>query len=279
MTGSDIDVEAETDRLYQLPPAEFVAARNALAARLKSSGDKDGAARVRALARPSVAAWAANQAYSTARSAFDALIERTRRLQSAQTGEGAGLREAMNERREALATVVARAQFVLVAAGLDSSPDTLRRVSNTFEALAARTDGQTPHPGRLVRDLDPPGFDALTATTPAPSEPPREIANEPRSVSVERARAELAEAETRLERASQDARDAATAQSIAAKNAADAEEQLAALARRLEEAKQKAEHAASQATAARTKAELRAHARDHAEAARNAALGRLRDLD
>lgn len=78
MATSGIDVETEIDRLYQLSLAEFVAARNALAARLKSGGDKDNAARVRALARPNVPAWAANRAYWTARREFDALIGRTR---------------------------------------------------------------------------------------------------------------------------------------------------------------------------------------------------------
>ncbi|MCC7125349.1 MAG: hypothetical protein IT178_10910, partial [Acidobacteria bacterium] len=57
------DVEAAIDALYQGPLDGFTAARNALAAALKKSGDKAGAERVKALAKPSVTAWAVNQAW------------------------------------------------------------------------------------------------------------------------------------------------------------------------------------------------------------------------
>ncbi|MEP6594233.1 MAG: hypothetical protein ABJC51_11100, partial [Acidobacteriota bacterium] len=51
-------LDAEIDRLYQLPPEEFTAARNALA---KSAGTE--AAAIRQLAKPPLAAWAVNQVY------------------------------------------------------------------------------------------------------------------------------------------------------------------------------------------------------------------------
>ncbi|MGH9246982.1 MAG: hypothetical protein ACRD29_22225, partial [Acidimicrobiales bacterium] len=49
------------DSLYQLPPEEFVAARDALARELRQAGNKDSATAVTALRRPTVAAWALNQ--------------------------------------------------------------------------------------------------------------------------------------------------------------------------------------------------------------------------
>src|SRR5437773_10087717 len=54
-----VALESEVDRLYQLPLSEFTAARNALAKTLKG----DEAARVRALAKPTVVPWAVNQLY------------------------------------------------------------------------------------------------------------------------------------------------------------------------------------------------------------------------
>ena len=51
-------LETEIDRLYQLPVEEFTPARNALAK--SSAGD---AARIRALHKPPIAAWAVNQLY------------------------------------------------------------------------------------------------------------------------------------------------------------------------------------------------------------------------
>jgi hypothetical protein len=52
-------VESAED-LYGLDLADFVAARNALAARLKAAGDADTAASVKALRKPPTSAWALN---------------------------------------------------------------------------------------------------------------------------------------------------------------------------------------------------------------------------
>src|SRR4051794_41928643 len=73
--GRDDDI----DRLYELPLSEFTAARNALA---KELGGEQGK-RVKALRKPSVAAWALNQAV---RGAPDKLRE--------FLSAGEGLREA-----------------------------------------------------------------------------------------------------------------------------------------------------------------------------------------
>ncbi|HXS45756.1 MAG TPA: hypothetical protein VN751_14105, partial [Solirubrobacteraceae bacterium] len=50
------------DRLYGLAPGEFVPERDALAKALRADGRRDEAAAVKALAKPTVAAWAVNQA-------------------------------------------------------------------------------------------------------------------------------------------------------------------------------------------------------------------------
>ncbi|HKC13725.1 MAG TPA: hypothetical protein VKI41_17000 [Vicinamibacteria bacterium] len=309
MATSGVDVEAEIDRLYQLSLAEFVAARNALAARLKEGGDKDNAARVRELGRPNVAAWAANVAYWTARPEFDALTVSTRRLQSAQAegSTGSALREAMKERREAHAAVMERAKSLLVAAGHGASQDTLRRVSGTLEALAAESapvEGARVQPGRLIRDLEPPGFEAVTQfahdlppaprPTPGPSvqapaqaegaprtsiSPAAERTSETRAESLEQARAELAEAEKRLERAKREAREAAGARSVAEKRAEGARDELDEVTRRLNRATERAGITAADAVAAREEAEQKTVALEQAEAARDAARRSLRDLE
>jgi hypothetical protein len=309
MATSGIDVEAEIDRLYQLSLAEFVAARNALAAKLKAGEDKDNAARVRELGRPNVAAWAANLAYWTARPEFDALMESTQRLQSAQAQGAAGtaLREAMKERREANAAVMERAKSLLVAAGHGASQDTLRRVSGTLEALAAesaRADGVRVPPGRLIRDLEPPGFEAVRQLAhdlpraprltpgppvPAPAEaesvsgtgplPAAEGPSETRAEALKHARAELAEAERRLERGKREAREATGARSVAEKRAQGARDELAEVTRRLKRANERAEITAADEAAAREEAERKAAALDRAEAARDAARRSVRDLE
>src|SRR5215467_583167 len=62
-------LDAEIDRLYQLPLDEFTAARNVLA---KQAGGEAG--RVRALGKPSVPAWIVNQLYWRDRKVWDALV-------------------------------------------------------------------------------------------------------------------------------------------------------------------------------------------------------------
>ena len=52
----------ETTDLYALPLAEFTAARNEAAKRLMDAGDADAAKQVKALRKPSRAAWAINRA-------------------------------------------------------------------------------------------------------------------------------------------------------------------------------------------------------------------------
>jgi hypothetical protein len=307
--STDIDIEAETDRLYQLPLDAFVEARNALASRLKAAGDKDGAARVKALARPSVPAWAVNQLHWTARDALDVLLASAERLQGVQAGGAAGaseLREAMKARRQALGSLVQRAEDLLTKAGHGTNPATLRRVSNTLEALAApgtRPEGL--QSGRLVQELEPPGFDAFAAMAaslserPRPSPSPRTIpfappptaeakarkagaATEARKVeatpeedrvrALESARAALAEAEARLERARRTAREAAGALSVAEKRAEGARGELDEATRRLERAKERTARTTEDEAAARAEAERRAAARVAAEADRDEAL-------
>jgi hypothetical protein len=55
------EFETELDALYALPPAEFTAARNDLARRLKQAGQDEAAGRVKNLRKPSVPLWAVNQ--------------------------------------------------------------------------------------------------------------------------------------------------------------------------------------------------------------------------
>src|SRR5215510_10641312 len=99
-------IEHEIDSLFTLPLEEFIAARNALAARLKKARDLPGADRVKSLAKPPLSAWAVNQLYWKHRDAFDRLLESSRRFRGAQAGQLAGkpmdIAASRDARREAL---------------------------------------------------------------------------------------------------------------------------------------------------------------------------------
>src|SRR3954470_6957323 len=99
-----MDLEAEIDRLYGLPLDEFVRERDALAKRLSREGDREAGARVKALRKPTVGAWALNQAVRRRRAETDALLETGERLRAAHEGllkggDAGVLRETMEEER------------------------------------------------------------------------------------------------------------------------------------------------------------------------------------
>jgi hypothetical protein len=161
-------VEDEIDDLFRLPLADFTSARNALAARLKKEGRQNEAERVKLLSKPSVSAWAVNQIYWEHRDAFDQLIATGKRLRPAQTARRAGkvadMRDSLDARRDALVQLSDLATELLQSAGHNPSQDTIRRVTTTLEALSAYallSDGPTP--GRLINDVDPPGFASLAS--------------------------------------------------------------------------------------------------------------------
>jgi hypothetical protein len=181
-----------TDALYQGPLGDFIEARNALAARLRNSGDADESARVKALPKPSAPAWALNQVYWHARADYDRMIAAGDRLRTLQqqmlAGRSTDPRDAMQERQTAVRQVVDRAARFLADAGQPPTDATRQRLTITADALA--TWGSHPQgyvPGRLDRDIEPPGFAALASlgppslrlvksaqhTPPVPTPPPK----------------------------------------------------------------------------------------------------------
>ena len=162
---------SDVDDLFKLPPGEFTAARNALATKLKKSGHDEEASRVKAFPKPPASAWAVNQVHWRHRKPFDQLLaagERFRKAQASQlAGKAADLRAPLDARRQALGELSKIAADVLREHGYTATPDTMRRVNTTLEALATYgSHPGAPPAGRLTYDVDPPGFEALTALVP-----------------------------------------------------------------------------------------------------------------
>jgi hypothetical protein len=78
------DLDTRIDALYQGPLDGFVEARQALAKALRSEGRRDLAEQVKGLGKPSVTAWAVNQAWWHARQAFEHMLEAGKRLLALQ---------------------------------------------------------------------------------------------------------------------------------------------------------------------------------------------------
>jgi len=184
---TDQVMASEIDALFKLPPVEFTAARNALAAKLKKGGDAAAADRVKALGKPSISVWIANQLYWRHRKAFDRLLaagEQFRKAQAAQlAGKPGDLRGSLDARRETLSELTRHAAEILRDTGHPPSPDTMRRVMTTLEALATYGEQpDAPQPGRLTADVDPPGFEALAALVPRAGHRASAAADKPRVI-------------------------------------------------------------------------------------------------
>jgi hypothetical protein len=153
------------DALFEVSLKEFTAARNELAARLKKEGHAEDSARVKALRKPTVSAWAVNQLARHRPDDVKALLEAGDRLRAAQESvvsgaEPAELRDAVAARRELVARGVEAAAGFLEASG---SPPQRERITNTL--LAATTDERAAAlvaKGRVSTDLDPTGTEWFT---------------------------------------------------------------------------------------------------------------------
>jgi hypothetical protein len=161
-------LEDDIDALFKLPLSEFIGARNDLATRLKRDGRADDASLIKTLAKPSISAWAVNQLYWKHREPFDRLLVTSQRFRQAQTSSTgariADLRESIESRGEALSDLLELATILLRDGGHNPTPDTIHRITTTLEALSAyATPGDSPTPGRLTQDVEPPGFGSLAS--------------------------------------------------------------------------------------------------------------------
>ena len=241
-------LQNEIDTLFELPLADFTAARNASAARLKKDGRSADAERVKGLRKPTVSAWAVNQLYWKHREAFDRLLamgEHFRRAQASQlSGKAVDLQESRDARRESLNELSRLAGALLQKAGHNPTPEMLRRIGTTLEAISAYASlPGGPHPGRLSDDVDPPGFDALSALI-SDVRAPNQQKNAAGKTRIAEAKASLREAEKTLKQARAIAEETGAARQKAAAAKRQAEEVMREADERLRAAAAEADEAA-----------------------------------
>jgi len=115
-------MQNDVDELADVPPEEFVAARDELAKKLKAEGKADETAKVKKLRKPTVTQWVTDQVRRHHAGDVDALraasIEVARAQEAAVTqGDRDALREATAKRREALEGVGQVVDDVLASGG------------------------------------------------------------------------------------------------------------------------------------------------------------------
>jgi hypothetical protein len=195
--------EAEVDRLYGLPLDRFTEERDTLARRLRQEGRRDAADAVKGLRKPSLAAWTVNLLARERPEEIRALLDAAEGVRRAHGAGPKELREATAAEREAVSALVESARAVLAAAGRPATEGTLDAVAGTLQAAAAAEETRDAlERGRLERELEPSGFDALAGLSLAAPAGKRRQARESRERTpdrrrVEKARASLAEAQAR----------------------------------------------------------------------------------
>lgn len=226
------------DALFARGPEEFVIARDALVKELKATGDKDGAAEVKALRRPTVAAWAVNQVARSAKADLVALIQIGDRLRDAHDalleGKGdAGVREVTVERRKLVAKLTKQAVAMLGPGG-DAQADA---ITHTFDAAVADPEaGMAVRTGRLSKELAAPSgfgggliFGSSEAAPPRPGREERRAFRRSRQATEPPAAAPPKEGERRRRELEREAEEESLEAQRAAREAAAARQEVSRL--------------------------------------------------
>ena len=214
----------ETARLYGLPLDEFTAERDAAAKRLRADGEREEADRIKKLRKPSVPAWAVNQAARADAKAAKALVKAGEKLAAAQEATLSGkrspdLREAVAAHGEAvermMEPVVEALGKAASAANVDRARETLRAVAGDDEL---RGEFQA---ASIVRDREPVGLGGAAPAVLKPAPARKRGASGSRKRAQDRLRkaqramdaaaAEVEDAERRLGRAERDLEQASRA--------------------------------------------------------------------
>ena len=267
--------EQAAEELYGLPPGEFTRARDERAKELRGSGDRAAADAVKALRKPTVAAWALNQLARERGKELDRLLSAGETLRAAQEellagGDRSAFQEAATAERDLVAELTAAAREIVSASGERPGAGVEEKVSATLHAAALDEEtAEELRAGRLTREREAiGGFGALAAGSPPPAPKDRkakkekaapaaskETTSSKRAAADARKRERLAGARTderharrELEAAEKALESARTRAEAAEAHAADAVERAKVASERLKEAR-RAQSAAKKAHA------------------------------
>ena len=153
---------AVAQELYGQPLREFIEHRTADARAL----EKPLAASVRALRKPSPAAWLVDQLMRSDAAGIEAAIALGLKLQRAQAdGAGQRIRDLSLQRRDEVRQLTDRAREIAVSSGLTASAAVLDEVAQTLSAAMADAGAAAAvRSGLLVRSLRSTGFEPVDLT-------------------------------------------------------------------------------------------------------------------
>lgn len=172
------DIDEAVDRLYALPPDQFIASRDAAAAAAKASGETKLAADIKRLRKPTVSAWAVNLLSRRAGDTLKALIELGPRLGKAQRlGRRDELRSLAEARHGYVTALVAAAGAALAEHGQTMSSAIALDVESTLAGALAEPDvAEAVLAGRLDRPVHYAGLGPVPALRLVPADEAEEEA-------------------------------------------------------------------------------------------------------
>ncbi|MFK4084219.1 hypothetical protein ACI2LF_08945 [Kribbella sp. NPDC020789] len=152
-----MDFEEAADQLYASPAADFIATRNELAKQLKADGDQLASTRLKALRKPTVAAWVANLVARKLSDDLDDLLALGDEFREATADmDGDRLRELTPKRHQLLDKLVKEAAQL---ADQKLSADVIQKLRETLDAaLVDPAAGDAVREGRLSSALRHVGF-------------------------------------------------------------------------------------------------------------------------
>ena len=182
MTTHSVDeVAAE---LYAVEPSMFVAARTSAVRAARDAGDRELAAAIGKLRRPTLAAWAVNLLSRDRGDELAQLLALGEELREAQPQlRGEALQLLSRRRHEVLAALTQQARKLAGDAGHLLGGEVIRQVEETLGAALADSDAaRDVQGGRLVTPLRYAGFgpagaqSSRSSSRPEPTRAPRRVA-------------------------------------------------------------------------------------------------------
>jgi hypothetical protein len=155
-----VDFEEAADALYAAPAADFIATRNELAKQLKADGDPVGSTRLKAMRKPTVAAWLTNLVAREAPDELDDLLALGDEFREATADlDGDRLRELTPKRHQLLDKLAKEAARLAAENGQKISADVGQKLRETLDAaLVDPAAGDAVREGRLSSALRHVGF-------------------------------------------------------------------------------------------------------------------------
>lgn len=155
-----VNLDAVTQELYGLPPGEFVATRNARAKQARADGERELAADIQGLAKPTTAAWLVNQLSRRHADDLEPLLDLGRDLRTASANlDGEAMRKLGRQRNELVSELLDHARQIGSANSYKLSDDTADEMRRTLEASLSDSEiADDVAAGRLTRAVEYAGF-------------------------------------------------------------------------------------------------------------------------